>query len=384
MRPLEVIVSSGGKFHAYHIVRGAQWAGYLKRFITTIFDRRETGIDRTRVRQIILPELLGMALQRLPGAGSLYLSYLVRDNLFDWLARRYIDGGDIFNVFNHFGLYSMRKAKRLGMKTLVERSSAHPAVHDQILRAEYARYGLRFSEANRLLFRKHEQEYAEADAIAVPSEFVWRTMVEQGIPADKLRRVHFGFAPERFQPMPRAKGDSTFRVLFVGAISLQKGVQYLLEAFGRLNLPQAELVLVGGRFPDSRAFLPRYEGLYRHIPFVPQDQLAEIYQSASVFVLPSLQDGFGMVVYEAAACGLPVIITENVGAAIRDGQDGFVVPIRDPEALADRLLRLYRDQGLREAMGRSAHAYVQQFTWEAYHQQVISHYRELVGVTPEL
>jgi glycosyltransferase involved in cell wall biosynthesis len=377
MRPLDVIVSSGGKFHAYEIVRGAQRAGYLKRFITTIFDRYEASIDRHKVRQIVLPELLGMAIQTVPIPASVYYSYLVRDNLFDILARRYVDGGDILDVFNHFGLYSMRKARRLGMKTVVERSSAHPVEHHQILSEEYARYGLHFSDANRLLFRKHEQEYAEADVIMIPSEFVWRSMVAHGIPEAKLRRVHFGFAPERFKAMPGVKTDSTFRVLFVGAISLQKGVQYLLEAFKRFNLPDVELVLVGGSFPDSQAFLPQYEGLYRHIPFVPQEQLVEIYNAASVFVLPSLQDGFGMVVYEAAACGLPVIITENVGADIRDGQDGFVVPIRDPDALADRLLRLYRDDKLRRAMGQSAHDYVQQFTWEAYQQQVIAHYDAL-------
>jgi glycosyltransferase involved in cell wall biosynthesis len=377
MPPLDVIISSGGKFHAYHIVRAAQRAGYLKRFITTIYDRHEEGIDRALVRQIVVPELLGMGLQRLPGAGSLYLSYLIRDNLFDLLARRFVDGGDVFNVFNHFGLYSMRKASRLGMKTLVERSSAHPAVHQRLLEDEYARYGLRFPKTNRILFDKHEQEYAEADAIAVPSEFVRRTMLEQGIPDEKLRRVHFGFAPEQFYPIPEAKTDSTFRVMFVGAISLQKGVPYLLEAFRKLNLPDAELVLVGGTFPDSKAFLPEYEGMYRHVPFVPQDELVEIYNTASVFVLPSLQDGFGMVVYEAAACGLPVIVTDNVGADIRDGQDGYIVPIRDADALADRLLRLYRDESLRTEMGASARAYVQQFTWEAYHQQVIALYDDL-------
>ena len=85
-----------------------------------------------------------------------------------------------------------------------------------------------------------------------------------------------------------------------------------------------------------------------------------------------------MVVYEAAACGLPVIVSENVGAAIRDGQDGFIVPIRDPDALADRLLRLYRDPALRRAMGQSAYEYVQQFTWEAYHRQVIANYRQVL------
>lgn len=380
MSPLDVTVSSGGKFHAYHLARASAQAGYLRRFITTIYDRRETGIDRRLVREIVAPELLGMAIQRLPGAGSVPLSYLVRDNLFDRLARRHIDGGDVFNVFNHFGLHSMRKAHALGMTCIVERSSAHPVVHHRILSEEYARYGLRFSPVNTWLFAKHEREYEEADAIVVPSEFVWRTMVEGGVPEAKLRRVHFGFAPEWFRPMPDEKPDGTFRVMFAGAISLQKGVQYLLEAWRRLDLPDAELMLVGGAFPDSRAFLPRYEGLYCHIPFVPQPELAAIYNTASVFVLPSLQDGFGMVVYEAAACGLPVIITENVGAAIQDGQDGFVVPIRDPDALADRLLRLYRDDRLRREMGESARGFVQGYTWEAYHRQVLAHYHELTGV----
>jgi glycosyltransferase involved in cell wall biosynthesis len=377
MHPLEVIVSSGGQFHAYHLARGAQRAGYLKRFITTLYDKHETGLDRSVVRQVPLPELIGQVIWRLPGANSMYLSYLIRDNLFDLLARRFVDGGDIFHTFNHFGLYSMRKAKRLGMKTIVERSAAHPVVHHQLLSEEYSRYGLRFPAANRLLIDKHLREYAEADAIMVPSAFVWRTMVEGGVPEEKLRRVHFGFAPERFKPMPEAKTDLTFRVLFVGSVSLQKGVQYLLEAFKQLNLPDAELVFVGGAYPDSKSFLPQYEGLYKHIWFVSQEELAALYNTASVFVLPSLQDGFGMVVYEAAACGLPVIVTENVGAAIRDGQDGFVVPIRDPDALADRLLRFYQDEALRRAMGDSARQYVQQFTWEAYHHELKAHYDDL-------
>lgn len=375
----EVTVSSGGPFHAYHIVRGAQRAGYLRRFITTVFNKHEADIDRTRVKQIILPELLGMGIQTIPVPSSVYFSYLVRDNLFDVMAARLIDGGDILNVFNHFGLYSIRKAKRLGMKSIVERSAAHPVTHHRILSEEYARYGLRFPGVNKMLFKKHELEYEEADAIAVPSDFVWRTMVEQGVPEEKLLRVNLGFAPERFRYEPGVKSDSVFRIIFVGSLSLQKGVQYLLEAFRKLSLPDAELVLVGGSFPDSSTFLPAYEGLYHHIPFVPQSELPQIYNSASVFVLPSLQDGFGMVVYEAAACGLPVIVTENVGAALRDGQDGFTVPVRDVDALADRLLRLYQDEALRRDMGQSALGYVQQFTWEAYHRQIIAHYDHLLS-----
>jgi len=374
---VDVIVSSGGPFHAYHLARGAQRAGYLKRFIVGYFDPREQGIDRARVKQLLLAEAVGQLMWRLPGAGTLYFSYLIHNNLFDLLARRYVDGGHIFHVFNHFGLFSMRKAKRLGMKTIVERSSAHPVFVHNLLSEEYARFGLRFPASSHWIEAKHLREYAETDIIMVPSQFVWRTMVEQGIPESKLRRVHLGFAPERFSPVPGARADGVFRVLFVGTVSLQKGVQYLLEAFKRLDLARAELIFVGSSFQDSLSFLPRYKGLYRHLPFVPQEKLPELYSTASVLALPSLQDGFGMVVYEAAACGLPVIITHHVGAEIRDGQDGYVIPIRDPDTLADRLLRLYRDENLRRAMGESARQYVQQFTWDRYHAELAEHYLRL-------
>lgn len=375
----DVTVSSGGPFHAYHLVRGAQQAGYLRRFITGYLPRHEPGIDRSRVIQLWPVEAVGQILWRLPGAGTLYLSYILHNNLYDLAARPFIQGGNIFHVFNHFGLFSMRRARRLGMTTIVERSSAHPVVVNDILAEEYARFGLRFPASSRWVVAKHVQEYAEADVIMVPSDFVHRTMIEQGVPESKLRRVHLGFAPERFKPIPDAKTDRTFRVIFVGTISLQKGVQYLLEAFKRLNLPDAELLLVGGTFKDSQAFLPQYQGLFRHIPFVPHEELVRLYNTASVFVLPSLQDGFGMVVYEAAACGLPVIITENVGAAIREGEDGFIVPVRDVDALASRLLCLYEDAARRRAMGESARQYVQQFTWDAYHQELVQHYQDLVS-----
>jgi glycosyltransferase involved in cell wall biosynthesis len=142
-------------------------------------------------------------------------------------------------VFNHFGLFSMRKAKRLGMQTIVERSSAHPEMVHQLLADEYSRYGLHFPRSSQWVVAKHVQEYAEADFIMVPSDFVWRTMTEYGVPPEKLRRVHLGFAPERFAPIPHMKSDDDFRILFVGTISLQKGIQYLLEAFRQLSLPNA-------------------------------------------------------------------------------------------------------------------------------------------------
>ena len=377
MRIPRVVVSSAGVFHAYHLARGAQSGGYLHRFITSRYRREENGLERSRVVHITLPEYVSLAISAVPGEQARALSYYAGDNMYDWLSRRYVRDADIFHVFNHQGLHSLRLAKREGAITIVERSSAHPTYQHELLTEEYEKFGLRYPSTYRVLHDKHLAEYAESDYIMVASEFVERTMVNRGIPASKLIRVHLGFDPARF--CPGEKTDNVFRVMYVGRITLQKGVQYLLQACSQLNLPRSELVLVGEIEPDARSFLSAFEGTFRHVRYRPQADLAKFYHQASVLVLPSIQDGFGMVVYEAAACGLPVIVTENVGATIRDGLDGFVVPIRDSQALAGHLTYLYEHPQERSDMGLSAHSYVQQFTWKNYHRELISHYDKIWG-----
>jgi glycosyltransferase involved in cell wall biosynthesis len=377
-----IAVVSGNKFHAYHMARGAQRAGWLQRFITTIFDKRETGIPPEKIVQFKLPAYAAMLITRLPFAGAQALSYYIGDNWFDRAASQYAPEADIYHAFNHHALHGLRAAKRAGAITIVERSSAHPNLQHALLREEYARFGLKYPADNEKIIAKHLQEYEEADWIMVASDFVYRSMVAEGVPPRKLRQVHLGFAPEHFYPGP--KPDDVFRVIFVGALSLQKGLQYLLEGFKLANLPRekSELLIVGEPFPDAESFLPKYEGLYRRLKFVPHSELAKVYQSGSVFVLPSLQDGFGMVVYEAAACGLPVIISENVGAAIRHGEDGFIVPIRSAEAIAEKLTYLYEHETERQTMGHSVCNYVNQFTWTRYQDELIGHYQDILGLRP--
>ena len=376
-RAPKVVVVSGGKFHAYHLARGAHRAGLLHRFVTTIFDRSETGLPPEKIVEIPAPAYAARLIQRLPFAGSLGWSYFVGDNWFDRAASRYASEADIYHAFNHHALSGIRAARRAGAITVVDRSSAHPVAQHALLREEFARFGLSYPAVNERMCAKHVQEYAEADWIMVPSPFVHRTMVDEGVPAAKLRRLPLGVSTERF--CPGAKDDDVFRVLFVGAVSLRKGVPDLLEGFRRAGLRRpSELILVGEPFPEARAFLAKYDGLYRLVPFLPHGQLVRMYQQASVFVLPSIEDGFGMVVYEAAACGLPLIVSQNVGAEVRDGADGFVVPIRDPDVIADRLLRL-QDDALRRTMGESARQYVSQFTWERYYSELSRHYREMWG-----
>jgi len=104
---------------------------------------------------------------------------------------------------------------------------------------------------------------------------------------------------------------------------------------------------------------------------------AAAYQQADIFVFPSLEEGSALVTYEAMACGLPVVTTPNAGSLVRDGVEGFIVPIRDPDALAERMERLRANARLRQALGRAARMRVEEFTWEQHGQALIQHYKSI-------
>jgi glycosyltransferase involved in cell wall biosynthesis len=374
LRNPNIVVSSAGIFHAYHLARGVQAAGYLQKFITSVFNKYESGIDKNKITQIQLAAVCAALIRVFPGTTGRLASYLIGDDIYDRLAANYVKEADIVHVFNNQGLQCLKVAKNNRAITVVSRSSAHPNIQAEILSLDVRENKLS-RKINKLLIERHLAEYELADYIFVPSQFVWDTMLQEGVPERKLRRVHLGFDPGRFYPGD--KQDNVFRIMYAGGLSKQKGISYLLEAYKELDLPNSELLLVGDEYPDAKEIIATYKGLFRHIRFVPQEKLVHYYQQASVFVLPSLQDGFGMVVYEAAGCGIPLIITENVGADIRDEEDGFVVPIRDSKSIAAKLMYLYQNPRIAREMGLAARQYVKQFTWENYHHELKRHYDEI-------
>ena len=207
-------------------------------------------------------------------------------------------------------------------------------------------------------------EALEADHILAPSEYVRDTLVAVGVEPKRIALLPYGVDVERFRPS-REKDDAVFQILFVGQIGQRKGIKYLLEAVKRLSLRDTELVLVGGIVGSGQGLAP-YRDLFHHVPNVPYYQVHSLYQRADIFVYPSLHEGSALAIGEALASGLPVITTANAGSVVRDGEEGYIVPIRDVEALMDRILRLYRDRELRAEMGRKARARAECHTWEHY------------------
>jgi starch synthase len=251
-------------------------------------------------------------------------------------------------------LYQAIGHLRSGLRTLQEERAASP---------EFS--GVSFGDTSEEWIARNTHEALLADRVVVPSEYVRDTMVENGRDPATIDLLPFPIDVARFTPAASSRGDGRLRALFVGQIGLRKGVKYILEAARLLARPDIEIVLVGG-IVDGTDWLERYDGLYRHIANVPYAEMPDIFRSADVFVFPSLHEGSAMAVNEALASGLPAIVTPNAGAIVRDSIEGFIVPLRDTSAIADRLARLADDAELRCRMGAAARSRAEAHDATAY------------------
>ena len=354
------------------------WNWLLPRRVRTLLERRAyLDVPRDRVRSVPWRETIRL------GAGSTPVDHLLTsgERPFSIVGvYRHLDGKvarrvdslrpDAVYAYEGGALETFREAKRLGIKTIYELPSPNWYWVRDLLEQEAGRNpafagilpNLADSEKH---LRWKDEELSLADYVFVPSEHVRKTLA--GVVADeKIRVVHYG-APA-IRPRGRVASDPMrpLRVLFVGVLTQHKGIGYLLDAIDWLGF-RVELTLVGRRFlPNAR--VDEACSRWRWFETLPHGSVLDVMMESDVLVLPSLREGFGLVVTEALACGLPVIVTQNVGAGdlIRDGREGFVVPICSADAIAERLVILYRDRELLAAMSRQAQKTAARESWVSY------------------
>ena len=336
---------------------------------------RRWAIPDSKVTSILSVGIAARLANRLPKTMQQHLMPLVHDAFSRRLASYLLPDSDIFIGLSSFCLDAIHRASAMDITTIVDHGSLHQRTEARLLAEESERLGLPMDDqfATEWIIDKEDREFHAADHVMVLSAAAKRSLIEEGVPADKIFVNPCGVDLSCFMPSPRA--DDIFRVVFCGAITPRKGIHDLMRALSELNLPKAELWVIGGTADLAyRRELERFSGPgVRFLGTFSQDELASIYTQGSVFVLPSIADGFGMVVTQALACGLPVIVSANVGAAdvIRDGENGFVIPIRDVDALKDRLERLYRDPALRNYMAETAARDAgARLSWDAYGERL--------------
>jgi glycosyltransferase involved in cell wall biosynthesis len=255
--------------------------------------------------------------------------------------------------------------------------TAHIHTNAGIEKEELQKLGIEY-EGLFTRFDKRSPHLGGFDYLIAISEFVKQSYIEQGYPADKIFVAHPDIDTKRFAPSVSAKQDDVFRVVYAAYTTPLKGLHYLLDAWGKLKLSNAELVLVGGYGDMPAELKERYDAIIAKDPsikWIGNSHTPERYfQDASVLAFPSLTEGFGRVTIEAMACGLPVITTENAAGIVEEGKTGFVVPIRDAQALVDKIKYLYEHRDEARQMGNAARSAVEnkkpfgEAVWEIYQE----------------
>lgn len=286
-------------------------------------------------------------------------------------------------AYDDGALESFRAARRQGMRCIFELSAGYWRALHQTLTEEAERQpawaptllGMRDSPAK--LARKDE-ELALADEIVVASSFAKRSLdFAPGLKA-RVHLLPYG-APAIARAGEKA-ATGKLRVLYVGSLEQRKGISYLFQALEQVR-DAAELTVVGkragGECPALDAALVRH----RYIPSLPFSELLREYARHDVFLFPSLFDAFGLVILEAMSQGLPVITTPHTAGPdlITAGREGFIVPIRSPEAIAEKLLILAQDRELLQAMSQAAREKAAALTWSHYRERFVAIIAHAIG-----
>jgi len=378
-----VVLTTHGRFHSFDLAEQLQRAGCLRAIYTAYpkFKLHNTRVDPGVIRSFPYVSALHRLVEgrRAPLALKQMLQ-LEASRAIDAYARMTLPPCDILMGLSGSALETGRAVKQRGGRYVCDRGSTHLRYQMSLLAEEYDRVGIHFEPVHPHLIEREEAEYAEADAITVPSHFAARSFAECGVDAAKVNVIPYGVDLEHFRPtLPR---DPGFRVLFVGQLGVRKGVSYLLRAFRQAALPGARLIFVGSRTDETTALLGGDLANVEFTGVLNRDQVAAQMSRASVLVLPSIEEGLAMVQAQALACGCPVIASPNCGAEdlFEDGREGFIVPVRDPESIAQALALLYRDRDLLHAMSEAARRRMETIGgWDRYGSQVLALFDRLLN-----
>ena len=273
----------------------------------------------------------------------------------------------MFIGLNSMSLESGLLAREHGVTYVLHSQWSHPNVQYAELSREYDRLGLSSVPLSRHRLDRQRKEFAVADLVWCASVRVRDSLIDNGVDASKLITVPFGIDLEHFQcGLVERTAHSRFSILMVGSLVIGKGIHILLEAVLRSRVEDAELVLNGSPDAVSAGIIRKYQTSLAarqiKISVGPSDPRSN-FQKASVFVLASVDDSFGLVVLEAMAMGLPVIVSSGVGAkeCIEEGGNGVVFPSRDIESLAEHLNRFYGDRQLCLKYGRRSLDIIRQY-----------------------
>jgi glycosyltransferase involved in cell wall biosynthesis len=281
-------------------------------------------------------------------------------------------------LFTQVALETLRWCRGEGVPTVLDNPNGHIRNFQQICERESLRwFGKKFDgHPSSGMVERVQQEYELVDRIRVYSEWGKACMTRFGVPAEKIHILRQTVNLERFRPPhTRPACDGPLRVCYVGSLDLRKGFAYLLQAIRAVGPQHIQLRIVGATGDRDCARLLERESAGLQIEGAPGDALP-VYQRSELFVVPTLEDGLPFVLVEGLACGLPVIVTREAGAAecVKPGHSGWVIPAGDVNSLAAALEEALRRRKELWDMGQQARADVERYAGSTQLQQLADWY----------
>lgn len=368
---------------AWHQVTGAHQAGINFRVFTGAVARSlpdSVKVHRTlSLGKLRIPyRLLGRA-----GACELHDRQVAR-----WLSRN-PNTIDLVHAWPLASLHTIRVAKRLGIPVLLERINAHIRFAFEIVEEECRQIGIELPpghdhELNPASLKREEAEYQQSDYLLCPSDFVARTFLEAGFAESQILRHQYGFDESRFHHHDRNGKDGVrkFTAIYAGVCEPRKGLHYALEAWHESGACES------GEFRICGQFVPGYAeklAKWTSHPSVKimghRSDLPELMRDSDVFLLPSVEEGSALVTYEARGSGCVLLVSENAGAACRDGYDAYLHPIRDKELLTKQLRELSENSTSLATMRKRSLETVGALTWSAAGVSLAQAYQKVLAGT---
>ena len=346
---MKIAIVVHGRFHAFDLARALLKRGHEVTVFTNYpgWAAARFGIPANRVRSFTLHGVLTRAIGKAGSRTGRWLESWTHTMFGRWAARELRrEPWDVINGWSGVSEEIFREPALAGSLKMLMRGSAHIRTQAAILAVEQGRAGVPIDQPSPWIIDREEREYGLSDCIGVLSTFARGTFIGEGVPASRLRVMRLGTETTAFRPAAeiiearraRILSGAPLRVLYTGHVSFRKGLadfrRVIEESSGRFQFR-----LVGQVISEARAVVASLMDRAEFVGKKPQQDLPREYDWADLFIFPSLEDGYAVVLAQASAAGLPILTTANCSGPdlIREGRTGWVLPIRSPQAFLDRL-----------------------------------------------
>lgn len=395
---MSILLAHPTRQHSHRLTQALQDVGLLHSYWTLLPDRRALSwlpamldglapsavkrhsleyLPKDKVHVLMGPLLLQKSTSRLPVALGLLGEWIAWAALDRWVALQLSRlRPKVVVGYEMCCAETFRTAKKLGITCVLDAAAFPHEMQDRILDED--KYGAKTRAGRRLRLRKQE-EIKLADKVICVSELARRSYIDAGVDGSHIVVNPVGCDVAKFSPVPGLVRSGPPKFVFVGLPVYRKGFDLLTASYERLLIeyPDAELHVVGDAamaVGQAANKMIRFHGKLSHV------EISKLLSQMDCLVLPSRLESFGMVVVEALAAGVPVIVSDHAGAseAIRENENGWVIPAGDESALFERMLTCYRDIEHVRSMSAACTRSAIEYDWSHYSRRTVEIFSALL------